>query len=183
MPAPAPKPVPTPQPMQLAAPASAPVKQLAPEGVYYVLQRISIETESGLVAIPTGAKVNLLRVGPPMRVTDGKREFEIDPSLLTNDLEIAGQTYHFDSQQQAESNAANRAQVQIGRAQELEFGRQAKLAQEAAARKLRVDTKDREQEFLSQERARLTKEQVDQYHRTQVHRLGGYDRIIIRDKK
>lgn len=63
-------------------------KHFAPEGVYYLLTRVSFSTDSGVVGIPRGAKVTLVRRGNPMRVTNGEYEFEVSSTQVTNDQDV-----------------------------------------------------------------------------------------------
>lgn len=65
-----------------------PVKRFAPKGVFFVLQRISAMTDSGVVSAMPGTKVTLVRDGSLMRVTDGQHEYDAFPSQLTNDMDI-----------------------------------------------------------------------------------------------
>ena len=118
-PIPEPEPPATATPETVAEPAAAPPappeKHLAPDGVFYVLKRISITTDSGVIGIPVGTKVTRLKPGPPMRVTNGEREFDVQADAVTNDLDIAAQTFKLNGEQEAELTAARNAQVQLGR--------------------------------------------------------------------
>ena len=73
-----------------AAPAG-PAKRLAPIGIYYTLERISVETSSGLVAVHPGTKVNLLarKPGGKLRLSDGAVDFVVNETQVTNDLDVA----------------------------------------------------------------------------------------------
>ena len=71
-------------------PDASPGKHLAKPGVYYVLQRASIEHATGIAAVVPGEEVRLMRRdGGTMRVTNGKYEFEMKEAQLTNDLDLA----------------------------------------------------------------------------------------------
>jgi hypothetical protein len=76
---------------RLAAPATAADgKRLAPPGVLYVLERVSIETPAGIRALVPGDSVKLLQRKPnKLKVTDGSTDFELAPEKLTNDFEVA----------------------------------------------------------------------------------------------
>ena len=93
--APAPIGVPKPEaPPAAVPPASAPAptpiaRRLAQEGTYYVMQRISVPTDDGIVGIATGTKVTAVNAGLPFRVTDGKTQFGVAPGQVTNDLDVA----------------------------------------------------------------------------------------------
>lgn len=81
----------------------APVKRLAPEGVFYAIQAFSISTEDGIRGIRAGTPVRLIKDGgATLRVTDGKQEFDAKREHLTNDLDVAAQA----SGQQASQQAA-----------------------------------------------------------------------------
>jgi hypothetical protein len=76
-----------------AAQATPPerVKHLAPQGVYYLLQRVSITTDDGIVGVDAGTKVTLVKdTGASLQVTDGKTQFEVTPNQVTNDMDTAG---------------------------------------------------------------------------------------------
>jgi hypothetical protein len=78
---PPPAPVPTPEP---------PPKRLAPEGIFYVIQRISVTTDDGVRAIPVGTGAKLVRQsGLQLVLNDGKSEFTAARSQVTNDLDEA----------------------------------------------------------------------------------------------
>ena len=73
------------------ASVSAPVKTRRhpiQEGVYYLLTRVSITTDTGVTGIPRGTRVTIVRFGYPMRVTDGQHEFDVTSTQITNDLDI-----------------------------------------------------------------------------------------------
>ena len=98
-------------PVAIEQPAS---RRLAPDGIYYLLQRTSVSTDSGIASIPPGTRVE--RVGESdgkLKVKAGEQEFEIEKSLLTNDLDIATATASQDSQRLA----AVRLKVQEGQMQ------------------------------------------------------------------
>jgi hypothetical protein len=85
----------TPMPASVAAPARVaiasptPYRNLAPEGTYFLIERISVMTDSGVVGVPPGTIVKLVSAGPAMRVSDGKNEFEVRSTQLTNDYDVA----------------------------------------------------------------------------------------------
>ena len=105
-PAPAPEP-PKVEPEKPTVPAPpmpfAPVKRLAPEGVFYAIQAFSISTDDGIRGIRAGTPVRLIKDGgATLRVTDGQQEFDAKREYLTNDLDVAAQA----SGQQASQQAA-----------------------------------------------------------------------------
>jgi hypothetical protein len=111
----APKPTtaahPAPPPKQLAQQSAAqptparpatPQRRLAPEGTYFLLERASLRTDSGVVGFAPGTKVTLLEQGnSASKVTDGQYQFEVPPSQLTNDLDIAASVAQSDYAEQA----------------------------------------------------------------------------------
>ena len=66
-------------------------KHLAKPGIYYVLERTSIEHATGVAAVVPGEEVQLLsRMGNGvLKVMSGKYEFQLKESQLTNDLDVA----------------------------------------------------------------------------------------------
>jgi hypothetical protein len=71
-----------------AAPGEAPK---LPPGTYLVIDRASVETDSGVIAIVPGDEVKLLerRSDGTLKVTDGKVDFVVKESQVTQDLGIA----------------------------------------------------------------------------------------------
>jgi hypothetical protein len=90
---PAPVPVATPRPIipqaQVTDASPTPRPNLAPPGTYFLTERISVMTDSGVMGDPPGTLVTLVSAGPAMRVTDGKNEFEVRSSQVTNDYNVA----------------------------------------------------------------------------------------------
>jgi hypothetical protein len=65
-------------------------KQLAPPGVFYMLERVTAETKNGITAVVPGDEVKLLsRNGNKLRVIMGATEFEVTESQVTNDIALA----------------------------------------------------------------------------------------------
>ena len=66
-------------------------KHVAKPGIYYVLERTSIEHATGVAAVVPGEEVVLLsRLGDGVvKVMSGKYEFKLKESQLTNDLDVA----------------------------------------------------------------------------------------------
>lgn len=97
---------PTPAPKiaePVATPTPAPVaKRLAPDGVFFLLQPISITTDDGITKIQPGTKVTLVQeTGDTLRLSDGQQEFDAQRGQFTNDLDIAAQIGRNHSAQQA----------------------------------------------------------------------------------
>jgi hypothetical protein len=64
-------------------------RHLAPEGVYYLLQRVSAVTDAGIVGFPAGTRVERISESDGnLKVKAGEDEFEVEKSLLTNNLDV-----------------------------------------------------------------------------------------------
>jgi hypothetical protein len=113
-----PAPTATPQPVPIAIAPPTPRKNLAPAGTFYVIQRISLTTDSGITGIAPGTRLTMVSPGPPMRVTDGQNEFEVQPEQVTNDLDIAAQVYYADRHAQAAVDASDARAAQTSAAQQ-----------------------------------------------------------------
>ena len=72
-------------------PATVPgEKRLAPPGVFYMLDRVVVETRHGVVAVVPGDKVNLLQRKPDrLKLTTGTVDFEVPLEKVTNDIDVA----------------------------------------------------------------------------------------------
>lgn len=71
----------TPTPVSTPAPV---VKHLAPEGIYFLLSRVSIPTDVGISGINVGTRVRFLKnTGPNWLVTDEQTTFEVPPDQPT----------------------------------------------------------------------------------------------------
>ncbi len=89
LPTPAPTPIPTPTPIS---------KRLAPEGVFYLTEYISISSEDGVRGFAPGLRVTLVdTVGDVVQVSNGKVTIEVRSHQLTNDLDIADSVRKQDS--------------------------------------------------------------------------------------
>lgn len=66
------------------------VKRLAPEGIFYLLKRTTISTDSGVTGIPVGAEVKVLdrAEGEMVSVDYRGNKLLIPASQLTNDLDL-----------------------------------------------------------------------------------------------
>lgn len=63
--------------------------RLAPQGVYYVAERFSVQTSSGVYGFSVGKQVRLVREeGENLVVTDGVKEATVTPRQVTNDLTV-----------------------------------------------------------------------------------------------
>ena len=78
-------------------PTPAPTVDLAPAGTYFLLQRVSVTSDSGIIGISPGTKVTLISTSSTgMHVTDGQNQFDVGTSQVTNDFGIARQTLKTD---------------------------------------------------------------------------------------
>jgi len=82
-----------------------PERRLAPEGTYFLVERASLTTDSGVIGFAPGTKVTLLDQGDSAStVTDGQYQFTVPPSQLTNDLDIAASVAQSDYAEQARTS-------------------------------------------------------------------------------
>jgi hypothetical protein len=92
-----------PAPKPVAAQLTIPKRHLAPEGTYFLLERASLTTNSGVIGFPPGTKVTLLHQSDSdSTVTDGKYQFTVPSFQLTNDLDIAATVAKSDYAAQAQ---------------------------------------------------------------------------------
>ena len=78
-----------------------PPRRVAPEGTYFLLERASLRTDSGVIGFAPGTKVALLDQGDSaITVTDGQYRFTVPSSQLTNDLDIAASVAQSDYAEQ-----------------------------------------------------------------------------------
>ena len=111
--------------------------RLAPDGVFFLLERTRVKTDSGINAYPQGTRVERIsESGLNLRVKAGEDEFEIAKSLLTNDLDLAGE-----QQKTAQGEKAKLAQLeqrQLAEQQAMQK-RQAAATAEAEADKAKAE--------------------------------------------
>jgi hypothetical protein len=96
----------TPTPIPVATVAPAPARNLAPPGTYFLIQRVSFMTDSGVIGDSPGTKVTMVAPGNPMKVTDGQNQFDVSASQVTNDLDIATRVFYADQNAQAQISRA-----------------------------------------------------------------------------
>ena len=100
------------QPAVPPSPTSAP-QTVAPAGVYFLTQRVSITTESGVLGIVPGTKVTLVKdSGGTLTVTEGQHQFDVLSNQLTNDIGLASKLAAADLARQAKAVEATSSQVQ-----------------------------------------------------------------------
>src|SRR5437762_4776782 len=130
---------PTPAKVQVAKPTparSVATRQprLAPEGTYFLLQRVSLKIDSGVVGFAPGTKVTMVQQGPALStVSDGKYQFGVVSSQLTNDLNFAEDV--------AKSDYANQAQIAAGIGQSVRWYEQQQRDAIAAEEKEKAEKK------------------------------------------
>ena len=122
-------------------PAATSVKHLASKGVFFVIERISTMTDSGVASAVPGTRVTLVRDGSPMRVTDGQHEYDATPFQLTDDMDIAAQVAQADHSAQAKLNQAILLKIQEYQKPQPE--QKAKAEEMSRARVLRQQKIDR----------------------------------------
>ncbi len=74
-------------------PAPAPQPHLAPPGIFYMLERVSVTNSAGVQALAPGEEVRLMqrKKNGVLRVTTGRADFDVKLSQVTNDLDKAQQ--------------------------------------------------------------------------------------------
>lgn len=97
VPAPA-KPAPPIAPVAAAAVALEPVRELAPAGVFFLTQSVSVETDSGIARLLPGQRLALVK--PGTYTADG-RQLTLRDDQVTNDLALARQFASLDARAQA----------------------------------------------------------------------------------
>src|SRR5436309_15080557 len=108
--------------------------RLAPEGTYFLLRRVSLNIDSGVVGFAPGTKVTMIQQGDPLStVTDGQYQFGVVSSQLTNDLNIAEDV--------AKSDYANQAQIAAGIGQSVRWYEQQQRDAIAAEEKEKAEKK------------------------------------------
>ena len=77
--------------------------RLAPEGTYFLLQRVSSKTESGVIGFAPGTKVTMVDQADSMStVSNGEFQFTVASSQLTNDVDVAENVAKLDYSAQAQ---------------------------------------------------------------------------------
>ncbi len=87
------------------------MKHIAPRGIYFLLQPVSITSDSGITGIVEGTKVTVISDrAKNWRVTDGENQFDVPPDHLTNDMDIAAAIIRRDEEADAARDASARDQ-------------------------------------------------------------------------
>lgn len=111
-------PIPTIAVAPVATPAATPIpRQYAPEGVYFLIKKVSVTTDDGIFGLKPGTKVTQQPDGT-YRDAEG-HNLTLTPDQITNDLEIAGRAMNADAATQAalRQAAAQRNQAAVAAAQ------------------------------------------------------------------
>ena len=79
-------------------------RHLAPHGTFYLLDYVPVTTDTGVDGLVPGQEVHVVsadRSKHTLLVTDGKVQAEMEPSKLTNDIDIAAMVRRQDQSNQA----------------------------------------------------------------------------------
>lgn len=65
--------------------------RVAPPGSVYMLERVTLKTANGIVAVVPGEEVRIMRTSHKgrMRITTGKHDFDVKDSQVTKDYDLA----------------------------------------------------------------------------------------------
>jgi hypothetical protein len=77
---------------------TTPPPELAPPGVFYLVQAVRVETDSGVTGLPPGTGVKLVREGVYLTPAG---EVQLQPEVLTNNLALARKARDADRAAQA----------------------------------------------------------------------------------
>jgi hypothetical protein len=76
---------------------------LAPAGIYFAIEYMSVHSPGGITGIAPGTRVELVQdMGEVVRVTTGQLQFDAKKYQLTNDLDIAAEVAGQDAAQQTQ---------------------------------------------------------------------------------
>ena len=100
---------PTPETVQEPTPTPA-AHRLAPPGIYFATEYMSVRSSGGITGIPPGTRLELVQdMGEVARVTTGQVQFDAKKYQLTNDLDIAAEV--------SSRDAAEQTQITLGSSQ------------------------------------------------------------------
>ena len=109
-----------PAPVVVAPTPTPPVRHLAPEGIFYLVEYVSVRTPHGITGFVPGEQVSFVSANQAkglLTVTDGTTSVEVGPMQITNDLDVAAlaKRQDQDSQHQLASiqEAERKADVQM----------------------------------------------------------------------
>ena len=98
-------------PSSAPPPVATPAAHLAPEGVFYLIAAARVETNDGIIGLPPGTGVKLVR--PGIYLTPAG-ETPLPPEQLTNDMDIARQAR--DSDRAAQSAVKQQSATEASQA-------------------------------------------------------------------
>ncbi|XHR30101.1 MAG: hypothetical protein ACFUZC_05995 [Chthoniobacteraceae bacterium] len=75
----------------IESPTLPPSKKTVPPGVFFVLERLSTVSDSGVASVMPGTRVTLVKAGTLLTVSDGEHQFQAYPYQLSNDPEVGQQ--------------------------------------------------------------------------------------------
>src|SRR4029077_11833400 len=98
-------PIPPASTVQVGAPSPPPLPEqhrLAPEGTFYLMERVVVKSDSGVTGFAPGTRVKLVEDrGEKLFVTnDDSVKFEAPSDKVTNDLDLAALVARHDAQSQ-----------------------------------------------------------------------------------
>jgi hypothetical protein len=74
---------------------------LAPEGVFFLMERVSVASQYGVTGIAPGTRVRLVEDrGTTFRVSDGNTTFDVSTEKLTDDIDLGALVARSDAQSQ-----------------------------------------------------------------------------------
>ncbi len=165
----------------------APVKRLAPEGVFYAVQAFSVMTEDGVRGIRAGTPVKLVKDnGTTIRVTDGKQEFDAKREHLTNDLDLASQAVGNQVSQQAATAEWHEKQKAMAAVSEQQKMAETVASTDAAQRNIALNALMARQDALQLEAAKIqasitTYESAPRRAGQQYYDQYGVRRVVVGD--
>ncbi|HKR31100.1 MAG TPA: hypothetical protein VJT08_11510, partial [Terriglobales bacterium] len=93
---------PSPDAVAAATATPTPARHIAPEGTYFLLELVSINTAAGVIGDRPGTKVAVVkRETSKLQVSDAEHHiFSVKPSQLTNDIDVAAEVAKRDADRQ-----------------------------------------------------------------------------------
>ena len=72
-------------------PDSGPPRRLAPPGIFYMVERVSVTIPTGVIAVEPGEEVRLMqrKKGGRLRITTGRYDLDVKEAQVTNDFDFA----------------------------------------------------------------------------------------------
>jgi len=156
---------------------AAHVKHIAPEGIYFLLERISITTDSGVIADVPGTKVTLEKDnGTTLAVTDGSNHFDVSNTQITNDLDVAARYSSAQAAQGTALAAWTQEQKRAGAAADQQHVQQLDAANKQQEKNAAIVALQSQLSALSQQEANL-KTQIANDHDARMRHFEHPNRI------